>query len=1113
MKRTSIIIGFILMTALPLTAAHVTPKTARQVATTFLNNNGAKAAQLTDLTKAAGFPNLYIFNAEEGFVVMSADDCVRPILGYSLTGTFKVEDMPENISSWLQSYSDGIQGAIDHQMRASDETAKLWKDLEYGKTGVSKATPIVAEILQTKWNQGSPYNNLCPLKGSTRTVTGCVATAMAQVMKFWNHPTTGTGSHSYTWNSQTLNANFSATTYDWTNMTNTYSSSSTAAQKTAVATLMYHCGVSLEMDYNTSGSGGSGASTYDVMYALQTYFDYCNTMQYLTKDDYEEAVWIAMLKTELDNGRPMQYRGSDAGGGGGHSFVCDGYDSDDCFHFNWGWAGYCDGYYSVNDMEPGTGGIGAGNGVYTVGQSAIFGIEPNSTLAAPTLSASLDQTTVTLTWNAVTDATSYDVYKDNVKVGTGLTTTTYVDSGLEFGVYHDYYVRAVSSSTQSNPSNTVTKCSLYRDITPSNLTVALQDNDTELSWTGYPGGLSTDLHYGVTISDYTYGFDDTQSMYWGQRYPVSTLSQLNGMQITKVSNWFFLTGNYTMYLYSGNLDESTRTKLAEQTYHKSQQKLECIDFTLSTPIEIDCSKDLWVVFYSNSNNYPILFDDEYYEDNADDAKFLSKTLDELFTSASIDTYDISWLIRTYVSDGTYTYNLYDGDTKINSTPVTGTTYTHANPTNNTVHQYTVKTNGTCGESEASNTAGIVLGTVSLETLNLSADASMTVTSGSTLTVSGALSNTEAANLIIEDGAQLVHNTAGVKATVKKNAEAYTSDDNGWYFIASPVMENITPSVANGLISGSYDLYYYNEPNQLWKNYKAAAFNLVSKQGYLYANNTNTTLKFEGTLTPSNSPVSLTGLSHSASELNGFNLVGNPFACNATINQDCYVIDGGNVVLASSAKTIAPGEGVFVKATSDEYTVTFSRSGAKSNESPASLDLVLTQKERTLDRVRVRLNEGVGMEKFNLEGQEGARLTISQNGQDYAVAYLEASNELPLDFKAVENGTYTLRMEDLGLQLEYLHLVDHLTGADIDLLQCPSYSFEAQTSDYEAMFQLRFTEDIPAGDDFEFIDGKTQILDLTGRVVATHRHTQLAPGIYLLRTVNGNETSTQKIIIK
>ena len=292
MKRYTLILALVLMVAMPMMAERVTPETARKVAATFLNNNGAKTAQLTDLSKAAGFPNLYIFTTEQGFVVMAANDCVQPILGYSLTGSFIAEDMPDHVKGWLQGYNDGIQYAIDSKMSASTETANLWKELIEGNSKAGKATVVVAPLIQTKWSQNKYYNALCPeATGGPEghAYTGCVATAMAQIMKYWGYPAHGIGSHSYTWNGQTLSADFGNTTYDWSNMANYYqvyyvngtdqygvSVSNTQEEITAVATLMYHCGVAVNMDY---GASGSSASSTNIVNAIKTYFNYSSTVE------------------------------------------------------------------------------------------------------------------------------------------------------------------------------------------------------------------------------------------------------------------------------------------------------------------------------------------------------------------------------------------------------------------------------------------------------------------------------------------------------------------------------------------------------------------------------------------------------------------------------------------------------------------------------------------------------------------------------------------------------------------------------------------------------------------------------------------------------------------
>ena len=491
---------------------------------------------------------------------------------------------------------------------------------------------------------------------------------------------------------------------------------------------------------------------------------------------------------------------------------------------------------------------------------------------------------------------------------------------------------------------------------------------------------------------------------------------------------------------------------------------------------------------------------------------------------------MSFLIYTYLTDGTYTYNLYNDGVKI-AENLTETSYSNVTLNNNATNQLVVKTQRDSDEFP-SNMVGYAKGNASVASLELGDNDMMTVTENATLTISGTASNDDAAHLILENGAQLVHNSTGVKATMKKNIEAYTGDDNGWYFIASPVTESITPSTGNGLLNGDYDLFYYDEPTHYWMNQEEAAFNLVHKQGYLYANNTATTLQFAGTLTPSNSPVNITGLSHSATALNGFNLVGNPFVCNATINQDCYVIDGGTIMLATGTKTFAPGEGAFVKATSDAYTVTFTKSTGGKASSTDYFDIVINQDKSTLDRARVRFNEGIGMEKISFDNNP-VRLALTQNGNDYAVLYAANQNEIPVSFKAAE-GTYTLNMETAALELDYLHLIDNLTGADIDLLVNPSYTFEANGSDYTSRFKLVFMEKEDNDnnyDNFAFVSnsniivngqGTLQVFDVNGRELFTKELSALSSqlsalsfssGVYVLRLVSDNNVRTQKIVIK
>lgn len=318
-----------------------------------------------------GFKSLYIFNkGENGYMIVSADDCAVPLLGYSDNDKFDVENIPSQLKWWLDFYSKEIKYASENQIMTVNSSSSTDK------------TPI-SPLLSTLWNQNSPYNNDCPMDNGSRSVTGCVATAMAQTMKYYNWPEKGTGSNSYTWNNQTLSLDFSNITFDWNNMTDTYSSSSTSAQNAAVAKLMYACGVSVNMDYSSSESG---ASSYNMGTALYNNFGYSDAMTNLIRAFYTTSDWENIVYDQLSQGMPVLYGGQS--NEGGHQFVCDGYSSDGYFHFNWGWAGQSDGYYLLSALDPMSQGIGGSTTGFNYDQSILINIQPknqSNITAVPTI--------------------------------------------------------------------------------------------------------------------------------------------------------------------------------------------------------------------------------------------------------------------------------------------------------------------------------------------------------------------------------------------------------------------------------------------------------------------------------------------------------------------------------------------------------------------------------------------------------------------------------------------------------------------------------------------------------------------------------------------------------
>ena len=287
-----------------------------------------------------GLATMYVFNFEGGYVIVAADDSSSPILGYSEQGSFDVQNVPDGLRFMMKEHSRSIAMMMEQGVASSSDIASRWKNLEtYGYLNADKGHPVVEPLIKLRWDQGAPFNMYVP----DGCPTGCVATAMAQIMKYWEWPVSGTGEHRYDaplYGEQY--ANFGATTYDWANMIEYYGNASTEEEKVAVATLMYHCGVSVDMNYERDGSG---AHSEDVPVAFSTYFSYSDHVTYIPRTGkYDD--WIALLKSNIDQNIPLYYSGfSDDGG---HAFICDGYDADGLFHFNYGWGGSGNGFFLID---------------------------------------------------------------------------------------------------------------------------------------------------------------------------------------------------------------------------------------------------------------------------------------------------------------------------------------------------------------------------------------------------------------------------------------------------------------------------------------------------------------------------------------------------------------------------------------------------------------------------------------------------------------------------------------------------------------------------------------------------------------------------------------------
>ena len=347
MKRTPLLCFAIFGLLFSATAHPVDMESAKAIASKFMGTNDLQlAATYTTDNNAAAF---YVLNSANGFVIVAADDCETPIIGYSREGRFDPNNVPVQMEEYLQDFVARIQYGIENHIEANQLTARQWELVKTtGQLNDNKSAQAVAPLLTTKWHQGCRYNSLCPAgQGPCEHFeVGCVAVAMGQIMHYWGYPSTGWGSHSYNNSGVTLSADFGNTQYDWDHMPDSLTENSSEAEIEAVATLLYHCGVSVDMKYKANGSTAKSA---DVPNALIRYFDYSRRVHREKKDDYSDEEWISMLKNDLDQQRPLLYSGSSSNVG--HAFVCDGYDTNDLFHFNWGW-GVADGYFALGNLNP-----------------------------------------------------------------------------------------------------------------------------------------------------------------------------------------------------------------------------------------------------------------------------------------------------------------------------------------------------------------------------------------------------------------------------------------------------------------------------------------------------------------------------------------------------------------------------------------------------------------------------------------------------------------------------------------------------------------------------------------------------------------------------------------
>lgn len=558
MKRLLPLISFLIIGGMAF-AKPVDKSVAARIASNMLQKS------VVDATPAQ-FAECYLFVGAdgEGFVLLSADDCVWPLLGYSHTSAFAVEGMPANIEAWIDGYQGEIASVKAAGIPQSAAVAEEWYRLMAG-TGRETKAAVVGPLLETRWSQSPVYNDWCPYDSVNggRSVTGCSATATSQVMRYWRHPMQGRGSFSYDAGRHgVLAVNYDTSFYEWDSMPQVVNQFCTPGQRRATAKLCYEVGVAMHMEYSAVGSGayehsGGMLSRYSTELALKKYFSYNPAMFYAQKQGYTDDEWVELLSGELDEGHPLIYSGT--GGDNVHAFVVDGYDSYGFFHVNWGWGGICDGYFNIRHLV-----IQASSYMnytpYNEMNDALihmYPITPNDSVSTVTL-VSADTSMGT-----VSGCGTYDVSSDRVFL------RAHPKPGYRFSHW--------ASGNLANPI-------FYYP------TLDYVD-------TAYFVPLSVDtLSYCMNVVP---NFDTVFTLAhaeWGIRIPESRLTA--GSQLKAVENFVYTSGPYLLRIYLG---EEPVTPVYEDTLQLVRRGWRTT--VLDNPIDLDATQPLWITFSTEGMLY------------------------------------------------------------------------------------------------------------------------------------------------------------------------------------------------------------------------------------------------------------------------------------------------------------------------------------------------------------------------------------------------------------------------------------------------------------------------------------------------------------------------------
>lgn len=794
----------------------------------------------------------YVVNVgRNGFVMLSGDNRLKPILGYSYESSFSTENMPENLRDWLDVKRREISSALmSETLFASSGIIYQWNHLsEIGAT----MSVVVQPLLQTEWDQNSYYNQHCPVDANGpngHAYAGCVATAMAQIIRYWEWPWAGFDSHNYTCNYGNLSVDFSSAYYNYNNMPYSINGGSNNTQIDAVAMLIYHCGVSVDMNY---GSEGSAASSYDAYSALINYFAYPPGISYQSKSNYSSTEWNNMLRDELNNSRPILYSGQ---GTGGHAFVCDGYDNNGTYHFNWGWSGYFNGYFALNALTPTTGHN------YSDGQTAIFGISANGSFircSSNNLSfnASIGGSGVTTAVDVRGHSLNGNI---NVTAGNGFTVGTdnntfsnSVSMPAQGGRLYVKYTPTLSSSGNQN-ANVILVSGTARDtvfcygsafdevcLPPQNLTGTHTGSQVQLSWSepvNYGSGPdAVNISWDSTVSTYTFSYGSDMTICMMQRFDVNDLTPYHHYLLKSISFIPATQGtSFRLVVYKGgyyNNGYHPGTQIVNQEIPAASLVRDTWNMVpLNTPVLVDAAEELWfgfMVYTTGTNGYVIPVSTGNYVANKGCVCGVSGGPNDgtgYFYWTDFSDYNVNFPIKgrlEQISANVLRYEVYRNASHIGNT--TSTTYTDYNPIFSNC-EYTVSAvwDNSCSQSAsvtlippAVSLPTVITGSVSnITTTTATCGGEVTSSGGSTVTARGVCwstsQNPTVADSHTSDGngiGSFNSNITGLTPSTTYYVRAYATNSDGTAYGEPRVLTTSCTTINESFVVTACDSYTWN----------------------------------------------------------------------------------------------------------------------------------------------------------------------------------------------------------------------------------------------------------------------------------------------------------------